>query len=233
MGSKSLLSNILSLESFEGTDREIAAAHETNRQSTVKEIMVHIFFMSKFGKIEPTLTVEAAEAQYFYATGDDQAAHCVPGQVLYAGAPIFTLITGHDALELGLENLFGRTDGLHGRFNKADSRAEENGLRSAFADVCNAVARQAKYYRFQWVEDIFRMLQPHFQTYRSRGVQAFNTAIARQRSMNTPLQGVTRAELIDILEAYRGQLSSAMPIIDSVQGIELETRRLWDAYRNL
>jgi len=233
MGSKSLLAGILSLESFEGSDREIAAAHETNRQSTVKEIMVHIFFLSKFGKIQPTLTVEAAEAQYFYATGDDQAAHCVPGQVLFAGSPIYNLITGHDALEVGLENLFGRTDGLHGRFNKADSRAEENGLRSAFADVCNAVARQARYFKFQWAEDILRMLQPHFQTYKMRGVQAFNAAITRQQSLTTPLQGVTRAELIDILGAYRDQLSTALPFMDSVQGIELETRRLWDAYRNL
>jgi hypothetical protein len=233
MGPKSQLTGFLSLESIEGSDPEIAAIHETNRQSTVKEILVHIFFLSKFNKIQPSLTVEAAESQYFYATGDDQAAHCVPGQVLFNGVTIQRLITTNDVLELGLENLFGRTDGLHGKFNKADSRAEENGLRSTMADVCNFVALRAKNYRFQRAEQVFPIIDSAFGTYKARGVQAFNAAIAKQQSMTTPLQGVTRPELIAILEAYRDQLSTAIPSVESVQGIGLEAERIWRAYRFL
>jgi hypothetical protein len=216
-----------------GTDEEIAAAHETNRQSVVKEILVHVFFLSKFKMIDPVLTCEAAEAQYFYATGDDQAAHCVPGQILFNKTPIQELIVGNDDLELGLENLFGRTDGLHGRFNKADSRAEENGLRDVFADVCNGVARRASHYRFARAEQIFPMLQSEFVIYQNRGILALNAAITRQQAMTTPLQGVSRAELVAILGAYRDQLANAMLDIESVQGIGVEAERLWRAYRFL
>ena len=233
MGPKSRLSTFLSLESIEGSDAEIAGAHEINRQSTVKEILLHVFFLSKFNKIQPILTVEAAEAQYFYATGDDQAAHCVPGQVLFNNQPIQHLITTNNELEISLENLFGRTDGLHGKFNKADSRAEENGLRSTLADVCNLVAQKAKYLKFQRAEQIFPTLEQAFSTYKTRGVQAFNAAIARQQSMTTALQGVTRGELIDILAAYREKLSTAIVSIESVQGILVESERLWREYRFL
>jgi hypothetical protein len=38
------------------------------------------------------------------------------------------LITTNDDLELDVENLFGKTDVMHYRFNKADRDAEANGL---------------------------------------------------------------------------------------------------------
>jgi hypothetical protein len=234
MGPKSLLADILSLESFSGTDAEIAAAHENNRQSTVKEILLHVFFLARSGKLQtPSLTCEAAKSQYFYATGDDQAAHCVPGQLLYNGQPLQNLTAANSDLFISLENLFGRTDGLHGRFNKADSRAEENGLRAAMAAICNIVVQRGRYFKYQYVENFFPLLDAAFGDYMTRGVQAFDAAIQRQQTMTTALQGVTRAELIAILEAYRNHLETADRSVTSVQGFEMEARRLRQVYRTI
>src|SRR5258707_5565180 len=96
MGSRSRLANLLSQDRINGTDEEIALTHETNRQSAVKEVLVHVFFMTKFRLIPGAVTVRAAESQYLYATDDDEAAHCAPGQILSGTQAIQKLITTDD-----------------------------------------------------------------------------------------------------------------------------------------
>ena len=143
-----MLARLLTQERITGTDQEIAATHEINRQSTVKEILAHVFFMSKRGLITTPLSVWEAKNQYFRSTGNDQAAHTAPGQILLGNTPIQELLTSSDDLRLVVENLFGKTDGIHSKFNKADSRAEENGLRNALLTACSFVAQKARYARF-------------------------------------------------------------------------------------
>ena len=142
MGTKTRLAGLLFQDRLTGTDEEIALSHETNRQSAVKEILVHIFLMAKFRFFPGALIVREAKNQYLFAHDDDQAAHCAPGQMESGSQTVQTLITKSDDLQLLLENLFAKTDEMHGRFNKADSRAEEEGLRAAFGNACNQVAEQ-------------------------------------------------------------------------------------------
>src|SRR5262249_23111687 len=131
MESKARLRRILRQELLTGTDAEIATTHEINRESSVKEILTHIFFMAKYGMIPSTLTIDAAEAQYIVAPNGNQAAHCAPGQIMHGTDLLQGRITISDSLHLEIENLFGKTDVMHPRFNKADRDAEANGLLAA------------------------------------------------------------------------------------------------------
>lgn len=234
MGTKVRLARLLSQERITGTDEEIAIAHETNRQSAVKEIFVHVFFMAKFRFIPGPLTVEAAESQYFYAHDDDEAAHCAPGQILSGSQAIQRLITASDDIQLIVENLFGKTDELHCRFNKADSRAEENGLRNAFGAACNYVAQKGRTVRFNRAHEFYPHIDTAFNLYKTQGLQAFSNAITVQRAKmaaGEPLQGTTRAELIFILQTYQRRLATSLNTLETVLGLDPED--LWRDYRQL
>jgi hypothetical protein len=231
MGSRRRLARLLSQARITGTDEEIAVTHEINRQTAVKEIFLHVFFMAKFRFIPGILTVEKAESQYLGAHGDDEAAHCAPGQIMSGGRAIQQLLTASDDLQLEVETLFGKTDELHGRFNKADSRAEENGLRAAFGAACNFIAQKGRTVRFNRAYDFYPYMSAAFNQYKMAGIAAFDLAIGVQRAMTDPLVGVTRAELVYILETYRATLAAADSTLETVQGLFPE--ELWRDYRSL
>lgn len=231
MGSKTALAKYLSQNVLTGSVESVAVTHETNRQSAVKEIFVHVFLMSKLGFIEPGLTVGAAHSQYIRASGTNQAAHCAPGQLFYGGVAIQELITNSDDLQISLENLFGRTDAADAAFNKADSRAEENGLRTAFGNACVHLASAAKNARFNRAADFYHHLETAFAQYKSAGVQAYSIAIMRQRSLtrpNDPADTQNRALTIEILSIYSRMLSSAMNTHETVLGLYPED--IWKEY---
>jgi hypothetical protein len=230
MGTRATLARLLSQERITGSDQEIALAHEFNRQNTVKQVFVHLFLMAKFGFLPGPLTVEKAENQYLYAHGDDQAAHCVPGQMVLGTQAVQKLITASEDLQLIVENLFANTDEIHSRFNKADSRAEENGLRAAFGDACNFIVRVGRYARFNRAVQFYPYIDEAFSQYKMNGIPAFDQAIAIQRTkIAEPLVGVTREELIAILEWYRWQLETSIISLETVQGLYAED--LWRDYR--
>lgn len=234
MGTKRALAKLLTQERITGTDTEIANTHETNRQSTVKEILVHTFFLSKFDFIQGVVTVEAAESQYLGARGNDEAAHSAPGQLLSNGRALQRLITASDDLELIVENLFGKTDEIDSKFNKADSRAEENGLRAALGNAANFVVRAAKLSRFNRAIQFYPYIDAAFEMYKEQGLAAFDRAISIQRmkiQSGAPLQGVTRQELIAILETYRRNLRTSANTLETVLGLFPED--LWRDYREL
>lgn len=231
MGSKARLSKILSQERLTGTDREIAMVHEVNRQSAVKEILVHVFFMSKFNIVGDTVTIEKAGSQYIRASGNDEAAHCAPGQILF-GTAIQNLLIASDDLQLTVENLFGKTDTMDVKFNKADRRAEENGLLDAFCNACNFVARAAKTARFNRAEAFYPHIDAAFDLYKMGGQQAFRQAIARQRVLMRSSSAVpiaSRREWIFILEIYTAKLASSLNTLETVLGLFPED--LWREYR--
>jgi len=232
MGTKTQLSRMLRMQPITGDNSSVALTHEVNRQSVVKELLVHIFLMSKFDIIDPVLSAQAAKSQYFVATGANQAAHCAPGQIYSRSKPIQQLVSGTNDLDLVVENLFGRTDDIPARFNIADSRVEENGLREGFAAACRQVAEAGQHSRFNRAEDFYPQLKSAFAAYRSAGILAYSQAIIRQRAlMNTP-GGPTneqRQETIEIIQAYSDTLASAPDTHETVQGLYPED--LWRDYR--
>lgn len=228
LGTKTELARLLTQERITGTDEEIATVHETNRQSTIKEILVHIFLMSKFQYFKSMLDVQKAENQYFTSTDDDQAAHCAPGQIVCGGLPIQKLIKRSNDLEMIVECLFSKTDGIHFKFNQADSRAEGNGLRSAFGRACSEVARAGKFARFNRAFEFYHYIETAYSMYKMEGLRAIDAAIQKQRQATDPLKGVTREEIISILGRYRENLASSSPSLETVQALFPED--LWRDY---
>jgi hypothetical protein len=231
MGPRSRLARFLFQARITGSNQEIAAFHETARENDVKQILLHVFFLTKYGYIQGTMTAGAAQNQYIGATGTNQAAHCVPCQILCGGTALQRLITKWDDLELEVENLFADTHDIHLRFNRADKSAEDNGLTTAFAAACNRVATVAKYARFNVIEQMLHHIDDGYMTYKNQAVAAFDRAIAAQRAaINTPLVGTTRQELIFILETYRDTLRTSQQAntLDTVQG--LFPKDVWDDY---
>jgi hypothetical protein len=234
MGSERRLAGMLFQERIFGTDAEIAAVHETNRQSVVKEVLVHVFFLAKFGFIHGAVTARKAQNQYLVATGNDQAAHCAPGQIMAGTQTIQSLINGSDDLQLVVENLFAKTDEIHLKFNMADSRAEENGLRAAFGSACANAANASRTTRFNRAEEFYPYIDAAYAVYKTQGTMALTNALNIQRQKlqrGEPLKGATRQEMISILEGYRSKLSSSLNSLETVQGLFPE--ELWREYREL
>lgn len=239
LGTQTELSHLLTQERISGPLEEVATAHEINRQSTVKEILVHVSLMSKFGLFPTPLTVRGAKNQYFWSTAGDNAAHCAPGQIYSGGNTVQKLITSNNDLEMIVECLFSKTDGIERKFNVADSSAEGNTkgdrLRRVFGAACSEAARLAKFARIDPSMGLFvHTIEQVFRNYQYQGVQQIEQAIlAQRRAINdgTPLKGVTRQEIIRILEVYRDTLRSADASLGTVQW--LFPRDLWLDYGQL
>ncbi len=232
MGKKSWLRRNLTQPPFTGTIEEIAVSHETNRQSVVKEILVHIFLMAKFRILPGGVTVGEARAQYFRATAENQAAHNAPGQIFSGGVPIQNLITTNDYLQVTVDNLFGTTDNIHANFNIADSSSEANGLRDAFGVACNEVARTGKYAKFNRADEFHPYIEAAFLVYKNQGANGFRAAIANQQNLMSGASGtdlVARQERLRITQTYLQTLNSASQSLDTVPG--LFTEDLWREYR--
>lgn len=236
MGPRSRLAQIYRQTPITGTDADIANTHEINRQSAVKTVLVHSFFLAKFGYFTGAVTGLSrgkTEAQYHFATGGNQAAHCAPAQISAGGVPLQKLITKSDDLSLEVENLFGNTDDLPLRFNVADSSAEGNGLKEAFVFACNEVVQKART-PFNVVEHIAPHFSGAYRTYKQRAIAAIDSALAFQQSelrRGNDLRITTRAQVIAILETYKKTLSTSMDTHESVQGLDLHD--VWMDYANL
>lgn len=231
MGTKSRLRRILTQPPLTGTIEEIAVSHEVNRQNVVKEILVHIFLMAKFGILPSGVTVGEARSQYFRATAGNQAAHNAPGQIFYGGTPIQNLITANDDLQVTVDNLFGTTDNIHANFNMADSSSEANGLRDAFGAACNDLARRGKHAKFNRAAQFHPYIESAFLIYRTQGEQGFQTAIASQQNLMSGATGAdlaSRQERLFITRTYLRTLNSASSSLDTVLG--LFTEDLWREY---
>lgn len=238
LGTKAALSRLLTQDRITGTWAEIARVHETNRQNIVKEILVHIFLMSKFGFFNAPLTVGAAKNQYFQSTGGDNAAHCSPGQIFCGGQAVQKRITANDDIEMIVECLFSKTDGIEKKFNIADSSAEGNQggqrLRRVFGEACFEASRVGKFYRIDPRMGFSHVITQIFSQYQLQGEVAIDQAMESQRqklAAGVPLQGTTRREVLDILEVYRNTLRDADPSLETVYG--LFPRDLWHDYSQI
>ncbi|MCB1023831.1 MAG: hypothetical protein KDB79_05555 [Acidobacteria bacterium] len=233
LGSRSKLARYLRVEPMTGSVESIAVGHETNRQSTVKSLLMHMFLMSKLKGLNGALTVGAATSQYFSSTGGNQAAHCIPGQIFHNAVPLQEYPQNNEYLEVTLDCLFGKTDDLDSNFNKADSLAEDKGLRDALLHSCQQVKVTGQFARFQRAEHFYPQLETAFSVYRTDGIAAFDRAISNLRSSLLTSSGadlVSRNQRIDILETYRKTLLTAHDSPETVLGLSGED--VWYEIRN-
>ncbi len=213
LGSRNAISKYLSQERMTGTDHELGNTHEINRQNTVKEILLYVFLMAKYGMVEPNMTVGAATTQYYSARADEkkQAAHCAPGQIKFRGVDIYEFIPDED-LSLELEMLFGAADGIPTIFNESDSVAEAKGLCEALVMACNDAAASGRFARFTFAGEIMPLLENSFRIYQAKGMDAFAKAVDSQKALMrlpTTLRPDYHKKKIEILTVYYQCLASA------------------------
>ncbi len=233
LGSRTKLARILKVEPMTGSVESIATGHETNRQSMVKTLLMHVFLMSKLKGLNGALTVGAAKSQYFSSTGRNQAAHCIPGQLFHNAVTLQQYPLNNEYLEVTLDCLFGKTDDLDANFNKADSLAEDRGLRDALLHACERVKVTGQFARFQRAEHFYPQLESAFGVYKTDGIAAFDSAIASLRSALLTSSGadlVSRNQRIDILQTYRQTLVTAHDSPETVLGLSGED--IWYDIRN-
>ena len=125
-----------------------AATHEVERQRTITQILLEIYMMTKFGMIDKDdkIYVKGAEVQDERATGGDQAAHYVPRQLTVNTISLQAVALKYStALSSHIAALFARTEHLPANYNRADSKAETNGMDEAFRYACQLVVASSPY----------------------------------------------------------------------------------------
>lgn len=121
-----------------------ATTHEIERQRTLTQLLLEIYMMTAFGMLDKDdqLTVKGAAVQDERASGGDQAAHYLPRQLMVNAISLQDVATQFStALSNHIKALFARTEHLPANYNRADSKAEMQGLDEAFRQSCRAVLK--------------------------------------------------------------------------------------------
>jgi len=164
-------------------DPAAAMAHGASRNGHVAEVLCFVALLrDPARRVRPLLplpavTCTAAERQFFSASGDNEAAHLLPGQIKIDGMLPWLFLSGTAARRL--ESLFGHVEPLHADFNKADSAAEANGLTEAFAGACRHVLTGTAATEQEIVHAYSRIWAPE-------ALAAFAAAEAQKRRKPTP-----------------------------------------------
>jgi hypothetical protein len=129
------------------SDTEKALWHGRSRNTRVAKVLVYmaaIRMPDRPGlplKPNPSVTCKGAEQQFFSASGENQAAHLLPGQILIDNTYPWLFLQGEPARRL--QNEFAYVDPIHANYNAADRVAERNGMVDTFAAACRAVLTSA------------------------------------------------------------------------------------------
>ena len=131
--------------SFAGTHLALTATtHEVERQRTLTQLLLEIYMMTGFGILDKDdqLTVKGAAVQDVRAGGGDQAAHYLPRQLMVNAISLQDVAVKYSTvLSNHIKALFARTEHLPANYNRADSKAEMQGLHEAFRQSCRAVLK--------------------------------------------------------------------------------------------
>lgn len=125
------------------SDVELAIWHGRSRNSRVAKVLAYMLLIRAAGRpglplsLQPSVICKGAEQQFFSASGENQAAHLLPGQIVIDGAMPWLYLQGEPARLL--QNEFAYVEPIHANFNAADRIAERNGMTDAFADACRHV----------------------------------------------------------------------------------------------
>lgn len=124
-----------------------AATHEVERQRTLTQLLLEIYLMTGFKMLDrdDKLSVKGATVQDERASGGDQAAHYLPRQLTVNSTSLQDVAVRYSTrLSNHIKALFARTEHLPANYNRADSRAETQGLNEAFRQACVSVLETAK-----------------------------------------------------------------------------------------
>lgn len=119
-----------------------AVTHEIERQRTITQVLLEIYMMTVFGMLDKDdkLSVKGAEVQDERAVGGDQAAHYLPRQLMVNDISLQDVAFKYSTeLSNHIKGLFARTEKLPANYNRADSKAELQGVDEAFRQACRLV----------------------------------------------------------------------------------------------
>jgi hypothetical protein len=129
------------------SDTEKAIWHGRSRNTRVAKVLVYMAAIRMPDRPglpltpNPSVTCKGAEQQFFSASGENQAAHLLPGQILIDNTYPWLFLQGEPARRL--QNEFAYVDPIHANYNAADRVAERNGMVDTFAAACRAVLTSA------------------------------------------------------------------------------------------
>lgn len=125
------------------SDTEKALGHGRSRNARIAKVLVYMAAIRMPGQggllltPNPNVTCKGAEQQFFSASGENEAAHLLPGQILIDNTYPWLFLQGEPARLL--QNEFAYVDPIHANYNAADRLAERNGMVDSFAAACRAV----------------------------------------------------------------------------------------------
>jgi hypothetical protein len=133
---------LLKVQRF-SSDTDKAVWHGRSRNARLAKVLVYMAAIRMPGQgglpltPNPSITCRGAERQFFSASGENEAAHLLPGQILIDNTHPWLFLQGEPARLL--QNEFAYVDPIHANYNAADRLAERNGMVDAFAAACRAV----------------------------------------------------------------------------------------------
>ncbi len=213
--------------------RKRAETHELNRQRVVSSVLRELYLMAKMGIIQKNklLTVKRAVSQNLRGSQKDmtEAAHCCPRQVMVADkSPTDLLQTAFPERAFVVNAFFAESDILPANYNKADSRAESNGMSNGFRKACQFVVADAHNHGKLIPLNVSTAVRSAYSLYKTQAYDAFR--ISRERLEHKLRFNVTKQdavrwnEQIEILRAYSRTLhissgASVVLDIEKVSGV--------------
>lgn len=133
--------NQLTVERFQN-DIAKAIHHSHSRNSHIVQTACYFSLMRSYRSdlANATVSIEAAERQMFKSSNGYQAAHYLPGQIKL-NHKLPWMFLNDRGTRVRLECLFADVEHLPSCYNKADSAAEEKGLREAFRTLTEQIMR--------------------------------------------------------------------------------------------
>lgn len=164
--------------------RKRAERHELNRERVVSSIMLELYVMATKGIIpkDRLLTVKRAVSQNLRGNQKDmtEAAHCCPRQVMIGDkTPTELLQTAFPERAFAVNAFFAESDILPANFNKADTRAESNGLSDGFRAGCLFVISDAHYHGKLIPLNVSTAVRAGYSIFKERSIDSFRLACER------------------------------------------------------
>lgn len=198
--------------------RSRAETHELNRQRVVSSILRELYVLATLDIIEEfkLVTVKRAVSQNLRGSKGDmtEAAHCCPRQVMIGDkTPTELLQTVFPERAFVVNAFFAETDILPANYNKADSRAEGNGLSNGFRSACNFIIKDAHLKGKLEYEPLMTAVRTAYSIYKEAAEDAFRISIERLENklrFNVTKKDETKwTSQIKILKVYDRTLKSS------------------------
>lgn len=213
--------------------RSRGQTHQLNRERVVASILRELYVMATLGIIEENqiVTVKRAVSQNLRGSKSNmtEAAHCCPRQVSIGDkTPTELLQTAFPERAFVVNAYFAESDILPANFNRADSRAEHNGMSDGFRAACHFIIKDAHHKGRLEYEPLGTAVRAAYSIFKEASHDAFR--ISCERLEHKLRFNVTKkderkwTEQIRILKAYERTLnrsSGASVVLDitSVNGL--------------